>query len=291
MQFTIVGRASQSEKLFADPRGVTSDYFHTLGIPILSGETCRANFDDKAQPVVLVDRSFADRFFPGENPVNHFLEVGDTSPYQIIGVVAGVRQHGAARDPIPTIYVCGIPRRLPDPSYILKTAADPLLIAEAVRRDVRSIEPNRAVYDLTRLTDSLSENFSARKFQTTLLGLFAGTALLLAVIGLYGVMSFFVSERTREIGLRIALGAQPVQILSRIFRIAAIMTAVGLAVGLGAAALLTRSIQNQLYGVGVIDPLTFCAVPLLLMFVAASAAWVPARRAVKVDPMDALRQE
>ncbi len=144
---------------------------------------------------------------------------------------------------------------------------------------------------MMRFTDYLSGTFSARKFQTTLLGLFAGTALLLAVVGLYGVMSFFVSERTREIGLRIALGARPVQILSRIFRIAAIMTAAGIAIGLLAAALLTRSIQNQLYCVGVADPITFCAVPLLLMLVAASAAWAPARRAMKVDPMEALRQD
>jgi ABC-type antimicrobial peptide transport system permease subunit len=115
--------------------------------------------------------------------------------------------------------------------------------------------------------------------------------LLLAVIGLYGVMTFFVSERTREIGLRIALGARPGQILARIFRIAAVMTTVGIVIGLIASSLLTRSIQSQLFGVGVVDPLTFCAVPLLLALVAATAAWAPARRAMKVDPMEALRQD
>jgi ABC-type antimicrobial peptide transport system permease subunit len=111
------------------------------------------------------------------------------------------------------------------------------------------------------------------------------------VIGLYGVMSFFVSQRTREIGLRIALGARPMQIVGRIFRIAGLMTASGVVIGLLAAALLTRSIQSQLYGVGLLDPITFCAVPLLLVVVAASAAWAPASRAMSVDPMEALRQD
>ena len=198
--------------------------------------------------------------------------------------------YGAAHDPIPTIYSCAF-QNFPDPEYILKTAGDPLLIADAVRRQIRSIEPNRAVYNVTRVTDALSDSFSGRRFQTALLGLFAGTAMLLAVIGLYGVMSFFVSQRTREIGLRIALGARPTQILGRIFRIAGLMTAFGVAIGLLAAALLTRSIQNQLYGVGLLDPVTFCAVPLLLAIVAASAAWAPASRAMSVDPMEALRQD
>jgi putative ABC transport system permease protein len=290
VEFKIVGRDSQGERLFSDAITVTSDYFRVMGIPILSGETCRANSDEKTH-VTLVDRTFADHFFPNETPIGHSLDFGDGTPYQVIGVVGAVRQHGAARDPIPFVYVCEIPRRMPDPNYILKTSADPILIAEAVRRQVRSIEPNRAVFELARFTDYLSGTFSARKFQTTLLGLFAATALLLAVIGLYGVMSFFVSERTREIGLRIALGARPTQILSRILRIAAVMTAAGIALGLPAAALLTRSIQNQLYGVGVVDPVTFCAVPLLLILVAASAAWAPARRAMQIDPMEALRQE
>ncbi len=290
-EFKIVGRDSQGEKLFSDATTVTSDYFHVLGIPILAGETCRPDSNDKSPHVMLVDRTFADRFFVNDNPVGHALDFGDGTPYQILGVVGAVRQHGSARDPIPMVYVCDIPRQIPDPNYILKSAADPMLLAEAVRRQVSSLEPNRAVFDMMRFSDYLSGTFSARRFQTTLLGLFAGTALLLAVIGLYGVMNFFVSERTREIGLRIALGARPVQILTRIFRIAAIMTLSGVAVGLLAAALLTRSIQNQLYGVGLIDPLTFCAVPLLLALVAATAAWAPARRAMKVDPMDALRQE
>jgi ABC-type antimicrobial peptide transport system permease subunit len=166
-----------------------------------------------------------------------------------------------------------------------------MLIAESVRRQIRSIEPNRAVYDLTRFTDFLSDSYAGRKFQTALLGLFAGTALLLAVVGLYGVMSFFVSERTREIGLRMALGARPSQILGVVFRIAGTMTAAGMAIGIVASLMLTRQIQSQLFGVGALDPVTFGAVSILLALVAALAAWAPARRAMNVDPMEALRQE
>jgi putative ABC transport system permease protein len=290
-EFTIVGRPAQGEKLFAEAQIVSSNYFHVLQIPILSGHTCRAIFDAKAPPVALIDRTFADRFFPGQNPVGQSLTVGDPTPLEIIGVVGAVRQHGASHDPVPTIYSCAIPRYFPDPAHIVKTAADPLALAETVRRRIHSIEPNRAVYDVTSLTDYLSGSLSARTFQTTLLGLFAATALVLAVIGLYGVMSFFVTERTREIGLRMALGAQPKQILARVFRIAAVMTLSGVALGLAASTWLTRSMESQLYGVAPIDPLTFCAVPLLLILIAATAAWSPARRAMKVDPMEALRQE
>jgi len=205
--------------------------------------------------------------------------------------VGDVRQHGASHDPVPTIYYCGIPRFYPDPEYIVHSAADPMLIADAIRRQVRSIEPNRAVYELTRVTDALADSDSARRFQTLLLGLFAATALLLAVVGLYGVMTFFVSQRTREIGLRMALGAQPSQILARVLRLAAITTASGMALGLLGATLLTRQLQDQLYGVSTLDPATFSAVAALLALVAAAAALLPARRAMAVDPIEALRQE
>jgi putative ABC transport system permease protein len=184
-----------------------------------------------------------------------------------------------------------MPGFFPDPQYLLKTSSDPMRVAEAVRAEVRNLEPNRAVYDVKRLTDSLSSSLSERRFQTVLLSLFGGTALLLAVIGLYGVTGFFVSQRTREIGLRVALGARPAQILGQVFRMAAIMTGAGVAVGLFAAALLSRSIASLLFGISAIDPVTFAAVPLLLAVVAATAAWAPARRAMRVDPMEALRQE
>jgi len=156
---------------------------------------------------------------------------------------------------------------------------------------MQAIEPNRAVYATKPLTEYLSSSLDEKRFQTLLLSLFGVTALLLASIGLYGVTSFFVSQRSREIGLRAALGAQPGQILAHVFRQGAWMAGVGLAAGLGAAAILTRFIASLLFGIGAVDPITFAAVPLLLAMMAAAAIFIPARRATRVDPMEALRQE
>jgi ABC-type antimicrobial peptide transport system permease subunit len=209
----------------------------------------------------------------------------------IQAVVADVRENGYAKDPRPTIYWCGFPGFYPDPEYLLKAQGDPLLLSNAVRQKIRSIEPGRAVYNLRRLTESLEAGLDQRKFQTMLLSLFGGTALLLAVIGLYGVTSFSVSQRTREIGLRMALGAAPVQILRQVFREGAMMLAIGAIVGLAAAAALSRSMSSLLFGIAPLDPVTFAVVPSVLGAVAAVALFGPARRAMRVDPVEALRTD
>jgi ABC-type antimicrobial peptide transport system permease subunit len=173
----------------------------------------------------------------------------------------------------------------------LKSAGDPLLLSEAVRQRIHSLEPNRAVYDVKRLSDYVSSTLSGRRFQIALLSSFAAMSLLLAAIGLYGVTSFLVSLRTREIGLRVALGATRLRIFAQILREGAVMTAVGVGLGLAAAAVLTRSITSFLFGVTPTDPITFVVVPLLLACISGLALWLPARRATNVDPMEALRQE
>lgn len=296
-QFSILGKDTESEgeKVFADYESVTPDYFRLLGIPLLSGETCRLSFDSKAQQQpVLVSRSFAEKYFPNQNPIGLYMNLARrfySTPFQIVGVVSDVHKHGYAQDPKPVVYWCGLPGYYPDPAYMLKSSGDPLLLAEAVREKIRSIEPNRAVYNVKRLSDYVASTLTDRQFQMMLLSSFAATALLLAAIGLYGVTSFLVSQRTREIGLRVALGAQPAQIFAQIFRQGAWMTGLGIAAGLAAAAVLSKSIATFLFGVAPIDPITFAAVPLLLASVAALALWSPARRATRVDPMDALRQE
>jgi ABC-type antimicrobial peptide transport system permease subunit len=160
-----------------------------------------------------------------------------------------------------------------------------------VRQRALQIDPNRAVYDIQRLSDYVSSTLTARRFQTIVLTSFAGMALLLAAVGLYGVTSFLVSLRTREIGLRAALGATPSRIFVEILREGALMTAAGVVFGLAAAALLTRFIASFLFGVATTDALTFVTVPLLLACVSALALWLPARRATHIDPMEALRQD
>jgi putative ABC transport system permease protein len=156
---------------------------------------------------------------------------------------------------------------------------------------MQRLEPNRAVYDARPLMDSLSSTLAVKRFQTALLALFGLTALLLATIGLYGVMSFYVAERTREMGLRAALGAQPGQILAHVFRLGAWMAAGGIVSGLLAASMATRWVASLLFGVQPLDPLTFLLAPVTLIVVAGIAVWVPARRATLVDPMVALREE
>jgi putative ABC transport system permease protein len=292
-QFHIAGQDTESEgkKVFVDEETVTPGYFSLLHIPILSGSTCRISFDPKTPPTALVSGSFADRYFPGRSAIGEYLrEANYPVQMRIVGVVSDIRKQGYAHDPKPTVYWCGLPS-YPDPEYIVKSAGDPLRLAEAVRQRIHSIEPNRAVYDVKRLSDYVSSTLTERRFQMALLGSFALTALLLAAIGLYGVTSFLVSQRTREIGLRAALGASPSRILVQILREGTLMTAAGVAVGLVAAAGLSRYIASLLFGVAPTDPVTFVAVPLLLACVSALALWIPARRATNIDPMEALRQE
>ncbi|HEV3196521.1 MAG TPA: ABC transporter permease [Bryobacteraceae bacterium] len=291
-QFSIVGKDSQSQgqQMFADFQSVSPGYFQLLGIPLLAGKTCRVDLNSKTPPPVMVNRSLVDRFMGGVNPVQQHLAAGSYS-FEISGVVSDVRDHGYAKDPRPTVYFCEMPGFFPDPEFLVKTSADPASLVESVRRRMQALEPNRGVYDTKPLTAYLSSTLAEKRFQTMLLSLFGMTALLLATVGLYGVTSFMVSQRSREIGLRAALGAQPSQILAHVFRQGALLTGAGLAAGLGAAALLSKSIASLLFGIAPVDPITFAAVPLLLAVVAGAAIWAPARRAARLDPMEALRQE
>jgi putative ABC transport system permease protein len=292
VDFTIVGRAStdSGQKTFADSQVVSGDYFHLMGIPMLAGETCRPRADNKAPAPVLVNRAFADRYFAGDNPIGQRIKLPWAQP-EVIGVVGDVREHGYALAPKPTIYSCTLPGFVPDPIYLVKTAGAPAGLVEAARKTIGQLEPTRAVYATKPLSEVLTATLSPKRFQTELLTLFGITALLLATVGLYGVMSFYVAQRTREMGLRAALGARPEQILGHVFRQGVSMTAAGVVCGLGAAAAVTRWIASLLFGVQPLDVVTFALAPAALIAVAAVAVWIPARRATLVDPMVALREE
>lgn len=290
--FTIDGAAASASdtRTFADSQAVSADYFQVMSIPILAGETCRISGAEKAPDYALVNRAFAEQYFAGVNPIGHHLNLG-YSKSEIVGVAADVREHGFAKPPRPVIYSCGLPGFVPDPVYLVKTAAAPAQLVESARKTMQALEPTRAVYDARPLSESLALTLDARRFQRTLLVLFGVTALLLATVGLYGVMSFYVGQRTREMGLRAALGARPDQILRHVFRQGASMAAAGIACGLLAAAVVTRSIRSLLFDVQPMDPATFLLAAVLLASVAAAAVWIPARRATQVDPMSALREE
>jgi putative ABC transport system permease protein len=292
IEFTIAGRDAR-EHLFSTARSVSAAYFSTLRIPVLQGAVCR---DDPAKPFrqVVVTRAWADRFFPGESPIGHFIEplsLSGQPPQEIIAVVGDVRENGLMKEPPALMYGCGLQPYWPDPFFLVRTDPARHVSVQAIREALREIEPNRAMYSVRLLTDTLTESVSQQRLNTVLLVLFAATALLLAAVGLYGVMSQFVSARRREIGVRMALGATPAAILSTIASQAATVTGVGIVIGIGGALALARSMATLVFGVSTRDPITFASVPLVLAVVAAIATFVPARRAARVDPMLALRDD
>jgi putative ABC transport system permease protein len=291
-QFSIAGKGElhEGEKMFADLQSVSPDYFQTLGIPMLAGSTCRINFEEHRMQPVLVNRAFRTRFLAGGDAVGQRLNVGP-GPVEIVGVVGDIRSHGYTRDPGPVIYFCELPGYFPDPQYLVKTAGSPAAMVETVRRKMQSIEPGRAVYNTKPLSEFLAGTLAEKRFQSQLLSLFGLTALLLAAIGLYGVTSFLVTERRREMGLRAALGARPAQLLGHVARDGGSMAGVGIGLGLAAAVVLSRSMGSLLFGISPLDPVTFVAVPLVLVLVAAAAVGIPARRAMQADPMESLRQD
>jgi putative ABC transport system permease protein len=292
IEFTIIGRDAR-EHLFSTSRSVSAAYFRTLRIPVLQGEVCR---DDPAKPFrqVVVTRAWADRFFPGDSPIGHFIEplsLAGQPPQEIVAVVGDVRENGLAKEPPELMYTCGLQPYWPDPFFLVRTDPARRAGVAVIREALREIEPKRAMYSVQLLVDTLDESMSQQRLNSILLALFAATALLLAAVGLYGVMSQFVSARQREIGVRMALGARPAHILSTIVGQAASVTAIGILAGTAGAFALARSMATLVFGVSTRDPITFAAVPVLLVVVAAGATILPARRASRVDPMLALRDE
>jgi putative ABC transport system permease protein len=295
LEFHVAGRNSDApgEKLLANASVVSSSYFRTLGIPLLAGRVCRDNIDTSPHESV-VSRQFAERFFPNESPIGHTLLAGEGSAINsilIVGVVENARDTSRTEQPEPVNYWCTAPGFWPDPIFLLKTQGPPMALANTLREKIKRIEPARALYDIAPLDERLSSGMTERKLQTVLLSLFGLAALLLAAVGLYGVLGFYVSQRTREIGLRVALGAPPAQIFSQIFQQGALMTLAGVLAGLAVGAALTKLIAGLLYGVSRWDSLSFFGAPALLTVVAALAIWIPSRRAMRVDPIVALREE
>ena len=290
-EFAIAGRDT-TERPFSLGRAVSAGYFRTLRIPILQGETCSA--DPAAPPFskALVTRAFADRFFPGEAPIGHTLLTPGVVPERridIIGVVGDVLENGVAHRAEPLIYWCGYSAYWPDPFFIVRTsAAHPASVA-AIRAALFDIEPKRAIYNVHTLDETLARSMSQQRVNTILLCVFAATALLVAALGVYGVLSQMVATQRRDIGIRMAVGARASQIVTSILGQAAAMTLAGAAIGIAGASVLVRVMATLLFGISTYDPVTFVIVPLVLALVAGAAAVVPARRAAAIDPVQALR--
>ncbi|HEX7243825.1 MAG TPA: FtsX-like permease family protein, partial [Longimicrobiaceae bacterium] len=279
-------------------RAATPDYFRAMGISLVRGRAFTAQDRAGSPPVVLLNQAAVRRFFPAEDPLGRRITLtwsrdGQPDPVggTVAGVVGDVREGGLDQDARPTLYVAHAQVPLRSMHVVLRATGDHLALAGAVRAEMRGLDPRLPVAGLRTLDDLVAESVSARRFYVLLLGLFAGLALALAAVGIFGVTSYSVARRTREIGVRMALGAQAGRMLRMVLGEALGLAALGIALGLAGALALTRLLAGMLFQVGAADPATFLACAGVLGSVALLAGWLPARRATRVDPMVALRAD
>ena len=293
--FTIQGRAVESERgPIADIAVVDTEYFRTMEVPLITGRNFSRADTYKTKPVAVIDQTLARQYWPGENPLGEELKFGFGRGLQgltIVGVVGDIKSDGFEAPSVPHIYV-GLGQFAPVNAVVfLKGSGDIAHLGEAVRHEVEGIDPNVPVHSITSMDQIISRSVADRRFALELLGVFAAVALLLAAIGIYGVMSYSFSQRTHEVGIRVALGAQRLDILRMALGEGMRIVVIGLAAGLVGAAIATRVFQSMLFGVGPVDPVTFASVSGILTCVALLACYLPARRATRVDPLVALREE
>jgi putative ABC transport system permease protein len=268
---------------------VSADYFRAMGMRLRAGRSFTEQDNENAPPVAVINETLARRDFPGEDPIGKRRGNQQTDP-TIIGVVADVKRYGLEAEARPEIYypIFQI-ADVGNIGLVVRAAGDPLKLAHAARRQVREIDANLPVTDVMSMEQRLAESVEPRRFQTLLFGLFAALALVIATVGIYGVISYAVSQRTHEIGIRMALGAQASDVLRMVIWRGMSLALIGVAMGVAAALALTRVMKNLLFNVSATDPATFALIALLLTGVALLACWIPARRATKVDPLLALR--
>lgn len=269
---------------------VTPGYFRALGIPLLQGRGFTAADEDAGANVLVVNEAMARRYLPGKSPVGETLELGDAD-FRIVGLVGDVRNEGIARGPAPAVYVLTSLMPRSSMKLFVRTASDPLHVAAEIRQTIWQVNPNQPVSDITTMQQIISETVARPRFFTLLLGGFAGLAVVLAALGVYGVIAYSVNRRAYEIGIRMALGARAENVLRLIIGQGIAPALAGLALGLVVAFALTRVLSSLLFGVDAADPATFASVAALLVIVALLASWLPARRAARMNPMSALRSE
>jgi putative ABC transport system permease protein len=298
------GGGPQQPAQTADYFSITPNYFETMKIPILRGRDITAQDRADGPLVITINQAMARRFFANEEPIGKRLTldfVPDERPREIIAVVGDTRSSRMQQDPSPSMYVPHVQQtaRWMGPQFqdragmyfLLRTAGDPLRLVETVKRAVAEVDPSRPAASFRTIEQNLSQQTQFLRLYILLLGIFGGIAAVLAAIGIYGVMAYSVAERTREIGIRMALGAGSADVVKMVLRQALLMVGLGVTLGLAGSFALTRVVKSALYGVTATDPATYAGISILLLLVAIAACLIPTRRAVAVPPTVALRYE
>jgi predicted permease len=305
VSFDIDGRPKEpaESRLIADVLPATSNFFATMGISVVRGRTFTSAEENWGPPpVVVVNKAFVAKYFPTEDPLGKHITLGVThdtlatpspvtSKGEIIGVVGNVRQFGLREDPYPAVYQGWGTFPLNDMSFLIRSNSEPAQLAAAIRDRVHAIDPAMPIYNIQTMEQAISESVAQPRFYTLLLTGFAGLALLLAGLGIYGVVSYSVSQRTRELGIRIALGATQDRVVRLVIGQGIALTVAGVTIGLIGAYWLVHLLATLLYGITATDPVTFVGVSAVLLGVAWLASYLPARRASRVDPVIAMRAE
>ena len=294
--FTVEGRpaAAIAEQPMAQTRYISPDYFRAIGIPLRQGRLFNDQDRDQSVPVVIISEAMAHRFWPGENPIGKRLTPSfhsEQGPREIVGIVGDVKARGLDADVAAMMYLPFKQSPRPFMSFVVRTASSPENLIQSVSKVIYSLDKEQALTDVRTMQQVLSESLSDRRFNMTLLLTFAGVALLLAAVGVYGVMNYTVTLRRRELGIRMALGAEARDVLRLVLGQGLTLTLIGVGAGLISAYALTRLMASLLYGVTATDYLTFISVSGVLIAVGLAASYVPARRATKVNPTIALRAE
>jgi len=277
---------------------VSTGYLKAMGIPLVAGDWCPPlQTDFNAPSKALVNRSFVEKYGGGANLIGRHFRLSEISgpngmpATEIVGVLGDVREDGFGAAPAPYVYSCSVAGGWPDPEYVVRTRANASGVMQSIRGLVHALDSTRAVFGVKRLDEVLSASLDQPRLNAQLLGFFASMAMLLACVGLYGLVALTVASRTREIGVRIALGAEPGRILRSVFADAGRLLAAGTVVGVGLTIGAERLLSTLLFGVSPADPTTIAGTVAALAAVAIVAAYLPARRAARVDPVEAMRAE
>jgi putative ABC transport system permease protein len=277
----------------ADFRVVTRGFFQAMSIPLVSGRSFSEQDTQDKPLVILINETMARRYFPGQNPIGKRLSTlpATSTPREIVGVVKDVRLQSLGSQVQPGIFLPHTQEPWPRMNLVVRTLTDPVALSAAIRQEVLAIDKEQPIANVQTMHQVISDSVMPQRLSMALLSAFALLALVLAIVGIYGLTAYAVSQRTREIGIRMALGAQPADVLQMVVRKGVFVTLVGISIGIVGALAVTRGLSGLLYGVTTSDPVVFVGVPLLLTIAAVLACFVPAKKAVGVDPMEALRYE